>query len=133
MTTLVIGSDESVLEGIAQALAAAAQRVHVTRSLTEAAAVLDEIRPVVMVVERRHVTDAEFQRLRVSHGSALILYRGDTDAAPVLPATIQRQTLADLVLPWERQRLVTIVQRFTERARAAGRARPDTPPESHAV
>jgi hypothetical protein len=91
--TLVIGSDESVLEGIAQVLGAAGQRCHVVRSLAEAAAVL----------------------------------------SPALPVTVQRATLADLVLPWERQRLVTMVQRITERAVASGRTRPDTPPENRVV
>jgi DNA-binding NtrC family response regulator len=130
-TTLVIGSDESTIEGIAQALAAAGHRVHVTRSIAEAAAVLAEIHPVAVLVERTYATDAEFQRLRLSHGSALILYRADARPAPALGVELQRQTLADLVLPWERQRLLAIVQRLTERAVAAGRTRRDTPPESH--
>ena len=46
-TSLVIGSDESVLEGIAQALAVAGARPHVVRSIAEAAAVLQEIQPLL--------------------------------------------------------------------------------------
>lgn len=131
-TTLVIGSDEGVLEGIAQALGAAGQRVHVVRSMAEAAAVLSEIRPLATLVERRCATDPEFLRLRWPHATALILYRQEDEPTPALPTEVQRQTIADLVLPWERHRLIAIVQRLSERAVATGRTRRDTPPESHA-
>lgn len=132
-TSLVIGSDESVLEGIAQALAAAGHRPHVVRSLAEAVAVLSEIQPLVALVERGWAAEPEFLRLRLPPGCAIVLYRNDEDATPALPTAVQRLTLADLVLPWERQRLITMVQRLTERAVASGRARRDTPPEDRAI
>jgi len=132
-TSLVIGSDESVLEGIAQALAAAGNRSHVVRSIAEAAAVLQEIQPLVALVERQSAADPEFLRLRLPPGCAVVLYRHDAQATPSLPTAVQRLTLADLVLPWERQRLITMVQRLTERAVASGRARRDTPPENRAI
>ena len=131
--TLVIGSDDSVLEGIAQALGAAGHRSHVVRSFAEAAAALTEFRPVVTLIERGCVSDPEFLRLRLPSGSAVVLYRHDAQSTPALPAAVQRLILADLVLPWERQRLVTMVQRLTERAVASGRADRDTPPENRAV
>jgi DNA-binding NtrC family response regulator len=131
--TLVIGSDDSVLEGIAQALGAAGHRTHVVRSLGEAAAALAEVRPVVVLIERAYASDPEFLRLRLPPGTAVVLYRQDDLNKPALPAAVQRLTLADLVLPWERQRLVTMVQRLTERAVASGRAGRDTPPEDRAV
>ena len=132
-TSLVIGSDESVLEGIAQALGTAGHQPHVTRSIAEAASVLNEIRPVVVLVERACAAEPEFSRLLLPPGCAVVLYRNTDEPTPPLPATVQRMTLADLVLPWERQRLITMVQRLTERAVAAGRTRPDTPPENRAV
>jgi DNA-binding NtrC family response regulator len=128
-TTLVIGSDEGVLEGIAQVLASSGHRAHVVRSVAEAVAVMSEIRPLVALVERSMAADPEFQSLRLPPGAALLLYRHDQQATPALPTAVQRLTIADLVLPWERQRLVTIVQRLTERAVASGRTRRDTPPE----
>ena len=131
-TSLVIGWDEGVLEGIAQALAAAGHRAHVARSIAEAAAVLTEIEPLVTVVERSCAADPEFARLRFPSGCALVLYRRDEHPAPALPTAVQRLTLADLILPWERQRLSAVVQRLTERAVATGRARPLTPPEDRA-
>lgn len=132
-TSLVIGWDEGVLEGIAQALATAGHRAHVARSIAEAAAVLTEIQPLVMVVDRSCATDPQFLHLRLPPGCAVVLYRHDDAPAPSLPTAVQRQTLADLILPWERQRLITVVQRLTERAVAAGRAPRDTPPEERAV
>ena len=132
-TSLVIGWDEGVLEGIAQALATAGNRAHVARSIAEAAAVLTEIQPIVVVVERGYASDAEFLHLRLPPGCALVLYRHDEGDAPALPTTVQRITLADLILPWERQRLITMVQRLTERAVATGRTRRTTPPENRAV
>lgn len=132
-TSLVIGSDESVLEGIAQALAVAGARPHVVRSIAEAAAVLQEIQPLVAVVERESAVDPGFLRLRLPPGCAVVLYRSDEHATPALPTVVQRLTLADLVLPWERQRLIAMVQRLTERAVASGRARRDTPSEDRAV
>ena len=131
--TLVIGSDESVLEGIAQAIGASGQRCHIVRSLAEAAAVIAEIRPPVVLIERACASDPDFLRLRLPPGCALVLYRHDAQPTPALPVAVQRLTLADLVLPLERQRLVTMVQRLTERAVASGRARPDTPPENRVV
>jgi NAD(P)-dependent dehydrogenase (short-subunit alcohol dehydrogenase family) len=131
--TLVIGSDEGVLEGIAQALAAAGHRSHVVRSVAEAAAVLEEITPLVALVERSCATDQEFLRLRLPPGCAVVLYRHDAQPTPAVPATVQRMTLADIVLPLERQRLIAMVQRLTERAVATGRAPRLTPPEDRAI
>ena len=132
-TSLVIGWDEGVIEGIAQALATAGHRAHVARSIAEAAAVLTEIQPLVMVVDRSCAADPQFLHLRLPPGCAVVLYRHDEAEPPALPVSLQRLTLADLILPWERQRLIAVVQRLTERAVATGRARPSTPPEDRAV
>ena len=132
-TSLVIGWDEGVLEGIAQALATAGHRVHVARSVAEAAAVLTEIEPLALVVERACASDPEFMRLRLPPGCAVVLYRRDEESTPAMPTAVQRMTLADLILPWERQRLIALVQRLTERAVASGRARPATSSEDRAT
>lgn len=130
---LVIGSEDGLLEGLAQALHAAGHRALIARTLEDASALLAVERPVVVIVERGCAASAEFLRLRLPPGSALVVYR-DADAdTPPLPSLVQRATLADLVLPWERQRLVTLVQRVAERAQAAGRGRDDTPSENRIV
>src|SRR5262245_57246470 len=132
-STLVIGSDEGVLEGLAQALHAAGHRAIIARNLEDAATLLGAERPVVVLAERGCAASTEFLRLRLPPGIALVVYR-DADA-PVepLPSMTQRITLADLVLPWERQRLITLVQRLAERAQATGRGRDDTPTENRVV
>ena len=132
ITTLVIGADDSVVEGIVQALASAGHRSQVVRSLHEASAALAELRPLVTLVERACASDPEFLRLRLPAGGALVLYRSHEEPAPAVPPSIQRITMADVVLPLERQRLVAMVQRLTERAVAAGRASHDTPSEDRA-
>jgi DNA-binding NtrC family response regulator len=131
--TLVIGSDEGVLEGLAQALHAAGHRALIARNLDDAATLLGAERPVVILVERGCAASTEFLRLRLPPGIALVVYRDADAAVEPLPSLIQRITLADLVLPWERQRLITLVQRLAERAQATGRGRDDTPSENRVV
>ena len=130
---VVIGSDDSVLEGLAQALATATLRVLVARSLDEASPHLAAERPVVTLVERRFAIDPAFQRIRLPAGGALVVFRTDEGPVEALPAALQRATVADLVLPWERQRLLTLVKRLVDRAEATGRARLNTPPEHRAL
>ena len=130
---LVIGSEDGLLEGLAQAIHAAGHRALIAKSIDDAAPLLAVERPVIVVVERSCAASAEFLRLRLPPGSALVVYRDAEADTPPLPSLIQRATLADLVLPWERQRLVTLVQRVAERAQAAGRGRDDTPTENRIV
>jgi DNA-binding NtrC family response regulator len=132
-STLVIGSDEGVLEGLAQALHAAGHRAVIARNLEDAATLLGVERPVVVLVERGCAASTEFLRLRLPPGIALVVYRDADAVVEPLPALTQRITLADLVLPWERQRLITLVQRLAERAQATGRGRDDTPSENRVV
>ena len=112
-------------QSVARKLTASA----VTTSGIAVVAVL-EIRPVLALVERAYASDPEFLHLRLPPGVAVVLYRNDDQPTPALPASVRRLVLADLVLPWERQRLITMVQRLTERAVASGRAMRDTPPEN---
>ena len=133
-STLVICSDEGVIEGLAQALHAAGHRAIIARNLDDAATLLGAERPVVVLVERGCAASTEFLRLRLPPGIALLVYRdADAPVEPPLPSMTQRITLAELVLPWERQRLITLVHRLAERAQATGRGRDDTPTENRVV
>ena len=132
-TTLLIGSNESLLEGLAQAFAAEGHRTVVARSIEEAITLAFSHRPLVTVVEHGCAGDPEFGRLRLPAGSAIVVYRGADETTRPLPGPIQRATLAELVLPWERHRLITLVRRVEERARASGRERPETPPENRVI
>ena len=132
-TTLLIGSDESLLEGLAQAFAAEGHRAIVARSIDDAIALAFSHQPLVTVVEHGCAADPEFGRLRLPAGAAIVVYRGADEVTRPLPGPIQRATLAELVLPWERHRLITLVRRVEERARASGRERPETPPENRVI
>jgi hypothetical protein len=61
----------------------------------------------------------------LSSGGALIVYGPSHEERPVLPTKLQRSTLAYLVLPLERHRLMALVQSFDSRSRTTGRSLPD--------
>jgi DNA-binding NtrC family response regulator len=132
-TTLLLGTDDGLLEGLAQAFGADGHRAVVARSIDDAVSLAVSHSPLVVVVEHRLAADPEFARLRLPAGAALVVFRSDDEVTRPLPGPIQRATLAELVLPWERHRLITLVRRVEERARASGRERPQTPPENRAV
>jgi hypothetical protein len=56
----------------------------------------------------------------------LIVYGTSHSDRPVLPTKLQRSTLAYLVLPLERHRLIALVQSFETRSRATGRSLPES-------
>jgi DNA-binding NtrC family response regulator len=136
-TVLLIGTDESLLEGLMQALAAAGHRVRIVSTVDEGVATASVTPPLVAVVERTlALADPGVLRLGLARGGALLLYRLSPDhaaptSAPLTPA-LQRAALADLALPLERYRLVALIHRVEERARVTGAGRHDTPPEHHA-
>ena len=135
---LVLGTDETLLEGLAQTLVAAGHQPVLAASVSEAMQLAARSRPLVAVVERGLATAAsEALRVPLLAGGALILFH-PADAASTAPpaappAALQRLMLADLTLPLERHRLVALVQRVEERARATGRWRRQTPPEQRAL
>lgn len=131
--TLLIGSNDGVLEGIAQALGAAGHKTFVARTISEAIPLALSDPPLVAVVEHAYAADPEFAHLRLPPGSAIVAFRLDDGPVEPLPGPIQRSTLADLVLPWERNRLIMLVQRVADRARVTGRSQAPTPPENRAV
>ena len=75
-STLVIGSDEGVLEGLAQALHAAGHRALIARNLDDASTLLGVERPVVVLVERGYAASTEFLRLRFPPGMAVFIFYG---------------------------------------------------------
>lgn len=143
---VLIGSDASLLEGIAQTLGHAGHRSRIAASPAEAAQRPGEEPPLVLIVERAlavadRETRAELLRLALAPGGAVLLYRpggrpGDAedvaDESP-LPAPLRRATLAELTLPLERHRLVALVQSVEERAQRTGRGRRQTPPENRVM
>ena len=133
----LIGSEEALLEGIAQTLAAAGHQPRVFHTVPDAHARARGEVPLVAVVERSlAVSDPAALRLPLTVGGATLLYRSGTgdDADPALALAVQRLVMAELTLPLERHRLLALIQRVEERARATGRGArgTDTPPEQRA-
>jgi len=60
-------------------------------------------------------------------GGAIIVYGKSPGERPFLPQKLQRATLAHLVLPLERKRLLALIDSFESRSRTTGRSiRDDT-------
>ena len=132
-TVLLIGTDIPLLEGLSQSLAALGHDAVVALNFNEAVEIAAARVPLIAIADRAMaIASPEVFRLPVGAGGALLLYHLTGDAPPQMPAGLQRLILADLTLPLERQRMVALVQHVQDRARAAGRERPHTPPEQQA-
>jgi hypothetical protein len=123
---LFVGTDLTVLEGLAQTLAAVGEHVRLAESLRDSEMVAAGDPPLVAVIERALAFEAAgsgagMPNLTLARGGTVVLYHGPDDAALALPPALMRITLADLTLPLERQRLVALVRTVAERARASGR------------
>jgi hypothetical protein len=139
-TVLLIGADAALLEGLAQTLATTGHRATIVRAVNEAT---DEARrgdvpsagdqPLVVLLEREQATEGLQAASLLPAGGALVLYHaaGAAGEAP-LAAALRRLTLADLALPLERHRLLTIIDTVEARAEAAGRTSTATADERRA-
>jgi hypothetical protein len=130
-TVLLIGTDIPLLEGLTQSLAALGHEAVVALSFPEAVEIAAAKVPLIAIADRAMaIASSEVYRLPVGAGGALVLYHLTGDTPPQMPPALQRLILADLTLPLERQRMVALVQHVQDRARAAGRERPRTPPDA---
>lgn len=119
---LLAGSDEPMLEGLAQMLTASGHRPIVAARAAEALALTQGEAPLIAILDRALVqAEAALRSIRLRPGGAFIVYRGPGLAREPLPQAVQRQTLAEVALPLERQRVVALVESVAARARAAGR------------
>lgn len=122
---LLVGTDVSLLEGLAQSLSAQGHTTMVASTLGEAREMSMTLRPLIAVIERSMAADSarEVLSLTLAAGGAVVLYRSGTGASAAMPHVLQRHVLADLALPLERNRLSALVQSVRDRATAAGRGR----------
>ena len=122
---LLVGTDLSLLEGLAQSLAAQGHGTRVASTFGEAREVTTTYRPLIAVIDRAMAAESarEVLGLPLASGGALILYRPSATQTGTLPHVLQRHVLADLALPLERNRLAALMQHVSERAAAAGRGR----------
>jgi hypothetical protein len=128
-TVILVGADTALLEGLAQTLLGLEHNVLFATTVGEAGGMANDNIPALTVVSSAALEDAGFgATLPLTLGSALIVYGSSQGERPFLPARLQRATLAHLVLPLERHRLVALIQSFENRSRTTGRSiREDIP------
>ena len=119
---ILIGSDVALLEGLAQTLIGFGHEVLFAATIGEVAGALNEDEPAIAVVSAESVEDEELgATLPITPGGAFIVYGKSYADKPFLTTKLQRLTLAYLVLPLERKRLLALVQSFDSRTRTRGR------------
>ena len=101
---ILIGSDDALLEGLAQLLAGAGHKVKVAHSVEEAEELARQAAPLLVVIDRESVaadSGEAASRIPLASGGAFVLYRTTSDQVGNLALAhgIARQTLADLALP----------------------------------
>jgi hypothetical protein len=121
-TILLIGTDSALLEGIAQLLAGSGHATATAHTLAEGRA-LASLRPPLAVLVETGIALADPQGIPapMARGGAVLLYRTDERPSTIIPPTLQRLVLADLSLPLERHRLLTLVRCMADRAFVTGR------------
>jgi DNA-binding NarL/FixJ family response regulator len=126
---LLVGADAALLEGIAQALAAAGHHVLTAASIAEASFAAAAAAPLLAVVDRALLaTMHDARALGLAPGGALVAFG---DPAVPLPGPVRRAVLAELRLPLERARLSALAAHVEARAHGTGRdAATPTPSES---
>ena len=122
---VLVGADVALLEGLAQTLLGFGHDISFAATVGEVAGIQGIDPPAIGVVSADALLNAGLgATLPLAAGGALIVY-GTTHAdRPELPTKLQRATLAYLVLPLERHRLVALVQSFDARSRITGRSLP---------
>jgi DNA-binding NtrC family response regulator len=122
---LLVGTDASLLEGLAQSLSALGHGARVATTFADARELSTAFPPLVAVIERAMAaaSPSEALGLKLAAGGTLVIYRSADSAAEVMPHVLRRNVLADLTLPLERNRLSALVQHVCDRAVAAGRGR----------
>jgi len=124
---MLVGSEVALLEGLAQTLVGFGHDVSFATTVAEAAGSLTADLPALAVVSCEALEEAGTgMTLPLTPGGAMIVY-GTSHDRPFLPTKLQRATLAHLVLPLERHRLLALVQSFDSRSRTTGRSTQEDP------
>src|SRR5918911_572339 len=97
---LLIGTDEALLEGLSQSLAAAGHVPRIAMSVTEGLEAAAAEPPLLSVVPHSlALARPEVLHSLPANGSALLLYRTLGGGTSPLPPRVQRLVLADLMFP----------------------------------
>jgi len=120
---ILVGADGVLLEGLAQTLLGFQHEVSFAGTVGDAASTLTGDLPAIGVVSSEALELAGLcATIPLTPGGALIVYGKSHDERPFLPPRVQRVTLAYLVLPLERHRLLALVHSVDSRSRATGRS-----------
>jgi hypothetical protein len=119
---ILVGTDVALLEGLAQTLIGFGHEVVLSATVGDMASVLNGNLPALAVVSCEAIENegAGFT-LPLTPGGAIIVYGKTHGERPFLAQKLQRATLAHLVLPLERHRLMALVHSFESRSRTTGR------------
>jgi hypothetical protein len=125
---ILIGADVALLEGLAQTLVGFGHEVLLAATVGDVGGVLKGGLPAIAVVSCEALENGgPAATLPLTPGGAIIVYGTSPGERPFLPQKLQRATLAHLVLPLERKRLLALVDSFESRSRTTGRSnREDT-------
>ena len=117
---LLVGTDNALIEGIAQTLPADHQ-LFFAPTLGDALDAVGDARPLVVLVERSAIDEIRMTlRIPLAQGGAFIVFHGENATPAALPGGVQRVTLAELELPLERQRLLALIRYVENRAQTVG-------------
>jgi hypothetical protein len=120
---ILVGADVALCEGLAQSLIGFGHDVLFAATVAEVAGALNEDPPAIAVVSSEALGNKGGpMTFPFTPGGALIVYQKSHADKPFLPPQLQRSTLANLVLPLERHRLLALVQSFDNRTRSRGHA-----------
>lgn len=129
---LLVGADAALLEGLAQALAAAGHQALTAASVAEASFVAAAAPPLLAVVDRALLAGiGDVRSIGLAPRGALVTFG---DPSTPLPGPVRRLVLAELRLPLERARLAALAAHVESRAHEIGHsATRETPPDAPAA
>jgi hypothetical protein len=128
---ILVGTDVALLEGLAQTLIGFGHEVLLAATVGEAGAFTGDLPAIAVVSCEALENGGPGATLPLTPGGAIIVYGKTHGERPFLAQKLQRATLAHLVLPLERQRLLALVHSFESRSRTTGRSiRDDTDDDS---
>jgi DNA-binding NtrC family response regulator len=128
ITILLVGQDESLLEGVSQTLMAAGHTVVSSHSVAAGVEALQQRPALVAVVEHELLLSESAARIPLAPGGGILVFHVAEHGAIPLPPRLRRLTIAELELPLERNRLVSLVKHVEGRAQSVGRDDPDVRP-----
>ena len=120
---ILVGTDVALLEGLAQTLIGFGHEVLLAATIGDVGGALNGDLPAIAVVSCEALENGgPGATLPLTPGGAIIVYGKTHGERPFLAPKLQRATLAHLVLPLERHRLMALVQSFESRSRTTGRS-----------